>query len=278
MSLTTKIRHFFHPVQGEIWCLHRVVQERSLFPSNRELEITPGFLEEIIVDYQRQGYRFVPIDDIVSDIGCRSWDLRRKKRINISFDDGFRDVYDNAFPLFEKYRIPFTVYLVGDFPEGQSDLWWIQLEQLMDGNVSAFEELMKEVYRSDSNMRDVMHERTASTSDPTLCKELSLSWKQLQEMVDSGLCTVGCHSMTHPGLTRISDEEVYQELLEGKQIIESKLSLKVQHFSYPHSMENARIQAILKETGFESATLGFGGTIRKGDNPYRLNRKYIVQP
>lgn len=278
MSLKAKIKHLFHPIQGEIWCLHRVVQERSLFPSNRELEITPVFLERMIVDYQRQGFRFVSIDYIVSSIGYRPWDLRRNKQVNVSFDDGFKDIYENAFPIFKKYHIPFTIYLVGNFPEGQSDLWWIQLERLMGDNVGAFEELMGKIYHSDRNMRDVMHKKTASMPDPSLCKELSLTWEQLQEMVDSGLCTVGCHSMTHPGLTRISDEEVYQELLEGKQIIESKLSLKVKHFSYPHSMENARIQSILKETGFESATLGFGGTIRKGDNLYRLNRKYIVQP
>lgn len=123
-----------------------------------------------------------------------------------------------------------------------------------------------------------MHEMTASTVDPNLCKELSLSWEQLHEMIDSGLCSIGCHSLTHPGLTRIPDEDVSRELLEGRQIIENKLSVKVKHFSYPHSMENVRIQEILKETGFESATLGFGGTIRKGDNPYRLNRRYLVQP
>ena len=268
----------FHPIQGEIWCLHRVVRERSLFPSNRELEITPEFLERTVVDYQRQGFQFVPIDVIVSKIGCKPWDLRRKKQVNISFDDGFRDIYDSAFPIFKKYQIPFTVYLVGNFPDGQSDLWWIQLEQLMGGNMDTFEKMMGTIYHSDRNMRDIMHELTASTPDPNLCKALSLSWEQLQEMIDSGLCTVGCHSMTHPGLTRIPDEQVFRELLEGRQIIESKLSVKVKHFSYPHSMENARIQEILKETGFESATLGFGGSIRKGDNPYRLNRRYLVQP
>lgn len=278
MSIITKIKHFFHPIQGEIWCLHRVVRERSLFPSNRELEIKPDFLERMITDYQRQGFQFVSIDDIVSSIGCKQWNLRRNKQVNVSFDDGFKDIYENAFPIFKKYHIPFTVYLVGSFPEGQSDLWWIQLERLMGEDVEAFEELMRKIYHSDRNMRDVMHAMTASTKDPSLCKELSLTWEQLQEMIDSGLCSVGCHSMTHPGLTRIPDEEVYRELSEGRRIIESKLSVKIKHFSYPHSMENSRIQTILKETGFESATLGFGGTIRKGDNLYRLNRKYIVQP
>lgn len=277
MSLATKVRHFLHPVQGEIWCLHRVVSERSLFPSNRELEITPEFLEGTIVDYQRCGFQFVPIDEIVSDIVCRPWDLRRRKRVNISFDDGFKDVYEQAFPIFRKYGIPFTIYLVGNFPEGESDLWWIQMEQWAKSDVDTFEKLTKEIYLSDRNMRDVMHEKTETSPDSNLCRDLSLSWEQLREMIDSGLCTIGCHSMTHPGLTRITGEEVYRELAESKQLIEEKLSVKVRHFSYPHSMESAAIQAMLQKTGYESATLGYGGTIRKGDNLYRLNRRYIVQ-
>ena len=277
MSIRTKIKHLLHPVQGEIWCLHRVVPKRSDFPSNRELEITPDFLEQTIIRFQDDGFQFVPLKDIVSSIGCHPWDLRKKKRINISFDDGFKDVYVNAYPIFKKYRIPFTIYLVGNFPEGQSDLWWIQMEQLMAGDISAFEDMMKDIYGSDRNMRDSMHEWTSSSPDLSLCKQLSLSWGQLREMIDSGLCTVGCHSMTHPGLSRISYDEVRWELTESKRVIENNLPVKVKHFSYPHSMENSSIQALLKEVGYESATLGYGGTIRKGDNPYRLNRKYIVQ-
>ena len=257
--------------------MHRVVSERSPFPSNRELEITPEFLESTIVDYQRRGFDFVPIDDIISSIENRPWDLRRKKKVNISFDDGFADVYEKAFPIFKKHQIPFTVYLVGNFPEGRSDLWWIQMESLMDGDVEAFEGLMHDIYRSDRNMRDFMHEKTESAPDLTLCKKLSLTWEQLREMAGSGLCTIGCHSMTHPGLTRIPPEEAAWELSESKRFIEERLSVRIKHFSYPHSMENADIQAMLRKAGYASATLGYGGTVRKGDNRYRLNRRYIVQ-
>ena len=278
MSITSKIKHLLHPVQGEIWCLHRVVPTRSLFPSNRELEITPDYLESTIVDYKQQGFHFVTIDEILSDIKGGVLDFRRKKRVNISFDDGFVDVYEYAFPIFKKHQIPFTIYLVGNFPEGKSDLWWIQMEKESKGDIDAFESLIKEIYRSDRNMRDVMHEKTFSSPDDSLCASLSLKWEQLLEMIESGLCTVGCHSMTHPGLTRIPEEEVLWELSESRRTIEAHLPVKVRHFSYPHSMESVSIQEKLKEIGYESATLGYGGTIRKGDNPYRLNRRYIIQP
>lgn len=278
MSIIAKIKHILHPVQGEIWCLHRVLTERSPFPSNRELEITPDFLESLIFGHLQRGFQFVSVDDIVSDVDRRPWDLRRKKRVAISFDDGFVDVYQNAFPIFQKYHIPFTIYLVGSYPEGQSDLWWIQMEQLAGSDISAFERMMKELYQAKDNMRDLMHQKTNSSPDTNLCERLSLSWEQLEEMVSSGLCTIGSHSMTHPGLTRIPKEQVLWELTESRRVIESHLPVRVKHFSYPHSMESKDIQAQIKEAGYFSATLGYGGTIRKGDNLFKLNRRYIVQP
>lgn len=277
MSITSKVKHILHPTQGEIWCLHRVVAGRSIFPSNRELEITPDYLERWIVEHQQSGYQFVSLDEIADDIHRCPLDLRRKKRVNITFDDGFRDVYDNAFPILKKYKVPFTVYLVGDFPEGTSDIWWIQLERYANGDVEWFEKTKREIYQSDRNMRDVMHEITESEPDGNLCKDLALSWSQLREMVGSGLCTIGAHSLTHPGLTRISAGEVRDELMESKRLIEEHLPIRVEHFSYPHSMESPEIQAMLKETGYKTATMGYGGKVRKGDNLYKLNRRYIKQ-
>ena len=277
MPITSKVKHILHPIQGEIWCLHRVVTRRSIFPGNRELEITPDYLERLIAEHQQCGYLFVSMDEIVDNIHRCPLDLRRKKRVNITFDDGFHDVYDNAFPILKKHHIPFTVYLVGNFPEGTSDIWWIQLERYANGNVDWFEKTMKEIYQSSRNMRDVMHEITRSVPDHGLCEKLALTWEQLKEMVDSGLCTLGAHSMTHPGLTRISADEVRDELMESKRIIEEHLPIKVKHFSYPHSMENLKIQTLLKETGYKTATMGYGGKVRNGDNLYKLNRRYITQ-
>ena len=303
--ILTIIKHFLHPIQGEIWCLHRVVKERSVFPSNRELEITPEYLEHLLLDYRQRGYQFVNMDALVADIKRKSIDIRKKKRVVVSFDDGFRDIYDNAFPILKKYNIPFTLYLTSDFPEGKADIWWIQLDRIVENTPlppsrgdegegltsrrddgkeltsrgdegERFENILKEIYQNPDNMCKTMHKMTKTMVDMELCKELALSWEQLREMVDSGLCTVGGHSKTHPGLTRIPKEEVLYELTESKKVIESHLPVKVKHFSSPHSMEDAAIRSLIKMAGYETAVIGYGGGVRRGDNLYRLKRKYIV--
>jgi hypothetical protein len=106
---------------------------------------------------------------------------------------------------------------------------------------------------------------------------LALTWDELAEMLSSGLLTVGSHTQSHPMLTKIPTEEVRQELLESKNLIEQHLSISVNHFSYPHSAYNMEIANELRLVGYKSATLGYGGSIRRGMESMLLNRKYIVQ-
>lgn len=260
------------PVQGEIWCLHRVVPERSVFPSNRELEITPDYLVGLIENYKSKRWKFVDIDTILNKSTFFG-----SKRVNISFDDGFKDVYSYAFPILKRYGIPFTIYLSSGFPEGTADIWWMQLEQLVAGDVEKFEAIMKSAYDSDRPMADVMHELTGSGIDLSLTKDLALSWEQLKEMAESGLCTIGSHALSHPGLTRLPENKVVSEIMDSKTVIEQRLSVSVKHFSYPHSMYDDSVISVIKDCGIASAAVGYGGRIRRGDNCYILNRKHIVQ-
>ena len=136
---------------------------------------------------------------------------------------------------------------------------------------------MKQIYECEKPMAGIMHELTGTQPDLELCRSLSLSWKEIQEMVDSGLCTIGSHTVSHPGLTRIEEDACHRELEESRRIIRERLGRDAFHFSYPHSMENKAVRRAVSEAGFTSATLGYGGTIRRGDDRFRLNRKYIVQ-
>lgn len=291
-KILKKIYRLLHPVVGEIWCLHRVLPNRSWVSSNRELEITPDYLEQLILSYMGNGYCFVSIDSIVERLNKMRWPWQ-KKMVNISFDDGFRDIYEYAYPIFKKYNIPFTIYLTTAFPEGKAELWWIQLEQLIANNTTLvvqdqeyqcrtadeksqlFNDLIQQIYQSSDTPSRVFEQWFAGYQMDMA--GLALIWDELAEMLSSGLLTVGSHTQSHPMLTKIPTEEVRQELLESKNLIEQHLSISVNHFSYPHSAYNMEIANELRLIGYKSATLGYGGSIRRGMEAMLLNRKYIVQ-
>ena len=267
-----KIKSFLlTPKQGEVWCLHRVLPKRSAFKSNRDLEITPDYLNQLIATKKKEGYTFVSLETILSN----SSRLRRKL-INISFDDGFRDVYEYAFPILKRENIPFTLFLTTGMPNGTAHLWWLELEKMVK-SPEEFEPAMKEIYDSRENMSEYFYKKYKTSPDYSLTKRVSLTWEQIQEMVDSGLCVIGSHTCSHPALTRVPEERIREELFLSKQQIIEHLSVEPNYFSYPHSMENPEVQALVKQTGYKAAFMGYGGSVRKGDNLFALNRKHIIQ-
>lgn len=271
-SLLSVLFKITHPIQGEIWCLHRVTNERSIFPSNRALEITPEYLENQILEHLNNGFQFKGIDEIMS-----VHSILRRKWINISFDDGFVDIYKNAFPIFQKYNIPFTIFLATDIPNGTADIWWIQLEKHI-ANITEYQNIINLIYNSKSLPSIEMHNITNTTPDLDICNELSLSWQQLQEMVDSGLCTIGSHTCSHAALSKMESIEIINELTESKLTIENHLNnVKVKMFSYPHSFYNKTVMNAVRQAGYSYAFIGYGGRYRRFTNKYKINRKYIIQ-
>ncbi len=293
-KIKRKIFNRLHPVVGEIWCLHRVVPSRSVFKSNKELEITPEYLEQLILEYKANQFQFVDIDTIEKGINCFGAD----KMVNISFDDGFKDIYQYAYPIFKKHNVPFTIYLTTDFPDKRIFLWWMILEQIVlqndrltlsDGTTyhcttdeqkqATFETILSSIYSSGINMptyfRQIFANYLDSFSDYS--EHLALTWTELNEMLDSGLCTLGSHTVSHNALDRLSREEIKFELCNSKKIIEERTGRLVQHFSYPHSFCNDEVTALVKESFYKTATLGYGGKIRYRDDKFLLKRVYITE-
>ena len=109
--------------------LHRVVEQRSEKPEQRELEVTPNWLEQKIMEYKQKGYTFIPIDDLSSLIAHHS-SLSTKRFICVTFDDGYRDNYTLAYPLLKRLGVPFTVYVTTGFIDDRLPMWWYPEQRL----------------------------------------------------------------------------------------------------------------------------------------------------
>jgi peptidoglycan/xylan/chitin deacetylase (PgdA/CDA1 family) len=118
-------------------------------PDERDLA-TADFADQLEL---LSDHRILTIDDAATAL--QSGDAR--PGVVLTFDDGFADVFDNAWPLLRERQIPFVLYLASRFV-GATMHW--------DGS-------------------------TARAAGP------ALSWDQIGEMVASGLCTIGNHTHSH---------------------------------------------------------------------------------
>ncbi len=129
IDLRRKLHNLTHPMLGRILMLHRVVEHRSDDPAQRELEVTPDFLEQTILDYRQKGYTFIKIDEL--PIFNFQFSIFNSSRfVCLTFDDGYQDNHDIAYPLLKRLEVPFAVYVTTGFIDNRLPMWWYPGEQL----------------------------------------------------------------------------------------------------------------------------------------------------
>lgn len=281
-----KVHNFFHPQLGEILMLHRVVTDRSRLAANRQIEVTPDFMEQKILEFKEKGYDFVSIDEVLSRLNqslVRQYIntyIHKKRFVCITLDDGYQDNYEVAYPIFKKHNVPFCINITTDFYEGKALLWWYMLERL---NVSemAFVRYREEVFSLQNNkeVREKFQEwfPTRDCDWESLVSELSLRPREIITLSSDPLCTIGSHTVSHPNLSIMSPEDQRIEIEVAKKKLESLIQKPIAHFAFPYGYYSDDTLMILENCGVRSALKTWGGSVRVGSRGLGLPRKELVQ-
>jgi peptidoglycan/xylan/chitin deacetylase (PgdA/CDA1 family) len=138
-----------------------------------------------------------------------AWIARRGRGcVQVTFDDAFANVLDNALPMTRDLGIPATVFAVtGNL--GPPPGW-----EIADDHPDACE--------------------TTMTAD------------EIRQAAAEGGVTFGSHGATHRRLTELSGDEVHRELVESKEALEAIVGAPVEDFAAPHgACDEALVDAAL---------------------------------
>jgi len=266
---------------------HRVLPaQKGPRIGNHNLEVTPEFLEATIKYFIKRGYGFIALDDL-PDItaGLKSG----RRFVAFTFDDGYADNLEYAYPIFKKYGIPFTIYVSTAFPDGNGILWWYPLEDMllahdhldleiagvrrefdcstMRGKISTFSVLNSIIKTSDKQaywerLKEIFSSLEIDPFNKTA--ELTLNWDQIRQLSLDKLVTIGAHTVNHLSLIGLSESEARAEIGTSKQRLESMLGQSVQHFAYPYgTMDYAGLReySLVQEFDFTTAVTTCQGNV-----------------
>lgn len=89
---------------------------------------------------------------------------------------------------------------------------------------------------------------------------------------------IGSHTINHPILTDLGKEQLREEIIESKKMLEEALGVEVRRFCYPRGRFNERIIDIVKEAGYiEGRTTEVMSTEMSG-NPYKRRTSVHIYP
>lgn len=281
--------HHFAPASlsgvGGILMLHRVsTQPRSPLGVNDHLSVTPYFLEKTIIALKRDGYEFIAMDNVPQAIGTE----RAKRFIAVTFDDGYLDNYQNAYPILRKHNIPYTVYIAPGLINGDVHLWWEIIEQVVairsdivlpsrhgrehfECNTKA--EKLATLRALQNNIVHKMPEEQQATFIRDLAQLAGIdcvahnsaelmNWNQVREIAKDPLCTIGAHTYSHFHLKKLSDDTIWKEIEQCQIALDLETGMLPKHLAYPYGYAAAigsREVAIAGAAGYKT-----GVTTRHG--------------
>jgi peptidoglycan/xylan/chitin deacetylase (PgdA/CDA1 family) len=258
---------------GMILCLHSVVQEGRT-PGVSNLSVTSCFLERLIIDLRQRGIALVSLDEALQRLARRDG----KPFVALTFDDGYRDNYDVAFPVFLRHDVPFAVFLTTGFIDRVYPIWWHVLEHIIERNdaidldgillpartpaekVAVFD-IARNQFRhlpidAICSIIDRLVAGHRSDLSPEGAYGEAMDWHMIREMSESGLATFGCHTVSHPVLGDLDRNSVREEVLVSRDRFEQATGRRASYFAYPFGQDHEVgdiAPVVVREAGFSAA-------------------------
>ncbi len=237
------------------------------------------------LEYLRRHFSVVPLAQVIE---C----LKSRKRLQshiaaLTIDDGRRNCFEVLFPLLKEFGMPATFFVVSSFIRGEDWLWtdkvlWLSQQplrpsQLAPAGLDGFFQMLN---RMRPEVRTAHVEAIAKGMGVAIPKRVppeyaACSWAELRQMADSGLVEIGSHTVSHPILSSVSDEESWRELTLSRAQIEEGIGRSVTSFCFPNGQPGdyrpTQVQQI-RDAGYTSAVTAHSGMVSRRSDPYELPR------
>lgn len=244
----------------------------------------------------KQHFELVKLDDWVTRLNQGLGVARRA--CAITFDDGWRDNFQFAFPLLKEEQVPATTFLVSDYVDSTKSFWperlarliWNKGEGLPHETLEEFESILgADVFAAVSQAAptrdriDTVIEMAKKYTDDQMVQRITtierklgrdqsvrppdvLTWGQVREMTQSGLVAIGSHGKRHVRLSTVIPQKTLEdEILGSKQMIEAKTSNGANIFCYPGGVTSPIAERLVRQHYQAACTTNRGWNSAKSD-------------
>ncbi|MEN6527960.1 MAG: polysaccharide deacetylase family protein [Candidatus Polarisedimenticolia bacterium] len=268
---------------------------------------SPATLRAVLERLRRDRYRVVGLADLFAALD--EGRVPEPNTLAFTIDDGYWDQAEIGGAVFAEYDCPVTTFATTGFLDGTLWFWWDRVDYVLRrtarpsleasvGNVAwraatagdadrrraraEFVALCKSVSEEDKLAaieRLAERAEVALPSAPPL-EYAPLSWTDLPRYEARGM-TFGPHSVTHPVLSRVGDEQSRGEIEGSWRTLRDRASRPAPIFCYPNGKATdfgPRETRLLAEVGLRGAVTGVSGYAtaagadERGDCLYRVRR------
>ncbi len=204
----------------------------------RTLDVAAADFRRLLLR-MREDYAPAALGDWLADRGRPG-----RPAFAVTFDDGWADNFEHAFPVLRELGIPATIFLATGAVEERMPFWW-QMPGLSDVEI---ENLKRRPHRwIETQWAAHPEQRQARAAD-------FLTWDQVREMGRSGLVTFGPHGHRHALLTELGRAEAAEDVRRCWELLQARApDSLVPALAWPNGNARADLAAELAALGLRAA-------------------------
>ena len=250
---------------------HRVNAERDILWDPMD----PVLFEKCI-KYISKKYKVILFEDFYTNYN--EYLNIEKKLATIMFDDGYKDNFDFAIPILQKYNVKASFYVVTDCIDKNIPTWThileysflntkknklilnfdFLVEEYKESNFESLEEKIKFVNKLKPYLKTIKHvdrevvlNKILQEFDDIELPNLMMNWNEIREIVKLGHY-VGSHTKSHLMLGTIDSKVlILDELMHSAKRIESELGYFPLTISYPVGSYSNLVKELSNEVGYK---------------------------
>jgi peptidoglycan/xylan/chitin deacetylase (PgdA/CDA1 family) len=193
--------------------------------------------------------------------------------VMLTFDDGYRDNYEIAYPLLRAHHVPATFFLTTGFLDSPRAAWWDEIAWMVrhgdtppvdaEPVIRAHTTRYKRLPASQTEpFLDELAERTgAGRCDRAVGAREWMTWDMAREMRRGGMW-IGGHTVDHPILSSLNAAGQRRQISACAARLEAELGEPMRLFAYPVGARDsftAETGRILRRHGVHQAFSFYGG-------------------
>lgn len=245
---------------AKVLMFHRVLPDKLITQPNAYSTfgtlISQEYFETVLSCLSDNGFQFVTISEI----------KRRKntdKLVALTFDDGYSDNFDYAFPSLLKFNATATFFPVVNPCKDNTvlplDIYYQCIDEMKISETERNEYITgttkRNFYWAEPENQMIMLNSLFKVL-PQKNRVSYMSTEQLKELADKGF-EIGSHGMTHSLLIAdyMNKEKILNELQKSKQWLEAILGKPVTAYCFPAGRYNTEMIELAKQVGYSSTCL-----------------------
>jgi len=216
-------------------------------------------------------YNILSMNDVVEIYNMgKGWP---NNSVAVTFDDGFKNNYNFAAEILDKYKIPATFYICAGMIDTNSMFWVdkiedcinrsknmkikIKLEDISYFDLNNFSNKVNAVIqikkyckllsseKKDNVIKELIEKTQVIPSSDSSPDYKMMTWSDVNNLNKNKLFIIGGHTLNHEIMSFQNTENMKKDISSTLSIINYKLNQKTKHFSYPEGQKHHYNQSVI---------------------------------